>query len=487
MDYPKKILHWINNQEIPSAKKGFLPKYDPATGEVISQVARGRRADVKKAVASAMAAFNVWSARPIINRADLLRTATQLIQERKKEIDQITAIEAGKLLKEGIGEIGAVIEMGFFVAGEGRRFYGRTTTSAVPNRLAMTLRQPVGVCALITPANNPFAGLAWKVFPALLCGNTAILKPSENTPYTAILFAKILKEVGVPSGVFSVVQGFGDEAGMALVSDPRVDLISFTGSVAAGRIIQRVAGERLAKVCLEMGGKNALIVCDDADLEAAVEAAILSAFSSAGQRCAASSRIIIFNSIYEKFKDLFVQRTKKLKVGLSDKDDFGPLIRERQLNNMMKTLEDAIARGAKVLTGGHRLSGGKYKKGYYLEPTILENVSPKDEISRQELFGPITILYKVRNLKEAITLNNNSPFGLTAAIHTNNIHRIQVFLEKCRTGLVSVNGLTYGSEPHLPFGGLKNSGTGWREAGTEALDIYSEWKTIYIRYFPEKI
>ncbi|MBU1091773.1 aldehyde dehydrogenase family protein, partial [Patescibacteria group bacterium] len=336
------------------------------------------------------------------------------------------------------------------------------------------------------PANNPVAGFAWKVFPALLCGNIVVLKPSENTPYTSIVIAKILKEAGLPKGVLSVVQGLGKETGQYLIEDPRIDLISFTGSVETGRHIQETAGKRLVKICLELGGKNALVVCDDADLEQALESTVLSAFSSAGQRCASGSRIIVFDSIYENFKEKLLARTKKLKIGVKDTDDFGPLISSSARDKICNFLNLAKTQGAKIIAGGKRLSDGN-KFGYYMEPTILEDVDPEDTISKTELFGPVAILFKVKNLQEALDITNNSPFGLTAAIHTKSINRAQVFQERCRVGVVSINGHTYGSEPHMPFGGLKNSGTGWREAGTEALNTYSEWKTVYTIHNPDDI
>lgn len=487
MVYPKKILHWIDDKETPSLSDEFFQKLNPATGQVLAEVARGGKADVDKALDSAMKNFKQWSQISIVKRADILREATMLMQQRKEEIAQIVALETGKSSKDALGEVGAAIEMGFFVAGEGRRFYGRTTTSAVPNRSAYTIRQPIGVCGLITAANTPIANVAWKAFPALLCGNTAIMKAPEDTPYPAIWFAKILKEAGLPPGVFFVIQGFGKEVGASLVEDERVDLISFTGSVQVGRFIQKTAGQRLVKVCLELGGKNPLVVCDDADLESAAECAVLSAFSNAGQRCASASRIIIFDSVYEKFKNLMLEKTKKLKVGPTDEDDLGPVINEKQLKQMLEGVEKAVEDGAKILIGGHRLEDEDHKNGFYMTPTILENVSPEAEISWRELFGPITCLYKVQNLEEAIKLANNSPYGLTAAIHTRNIHRAQVFQERCSAGVVSVNGPTYGSEPHMPFGGLRDSGNGFREAGTEALDVYSEWKTIYIKHNPDLV
>lgn len=485
MTYPKKVLNFIDNREVASKSGKFFPKINPDHGRVIGRVARGNKKDANLAVEAAIGAFDKWSQTSVVDRSVLLREATILMQKRQGEIAEIVSLETGKSKKDALGEVGGAIELGFFMAGEGRRFYGRTTTSAVPNRTAMTIRAPLGICALIIPANTPIANVCWKAFPALLCGNCAVMKPSEDAPYTALWFAEILAEVGLPGGVFSVVHGFGEEVGAPLVEDSRVDLVSFTGSVPVGKYIQKTAGARLARVSLELGGKNPFVVCDDCDLEKAVSDAVLSAFSNAGQRCASGSRIIIFESVYEEFKNLMVEKTKKLKLGVSDDDDFGPVINERQLLNMLVAVKRATKLGAKLLTGGERLTDASHKKGFYMAPTILENSDPVSEISREELFGPITCFYKARDLEGAIFISNNSPFGLTAAIHTQSIHRAEVFKNKIQAGVVSINGSTYGSEPHMPFGGVKNSGTGWREPGTEALDVYSEMKTVYIKHFPE--
>lgn len=487
MSYPNTINHWINNTAIATAGGPTYSKLNPATGEVIAQVTKGTAADVDMAIQAAVAAYPAWRALSVIQRAELLRAAAQLIQQRKSEIAEIVHLETGKSKKDATAEAGAAMEMGFFVAGEGRRFYGKTTTSAMPNRTAMIVRQPIGVCGLIIAANTPLPNVAWKAFPALLCGNTAVMKPSEDIPYTAIWFAQILKEVGVPAGVFNVVQGFGQDVGAPLVADPRVDVVSFTGSVPVGKQINKVAAERLAKVCLELGGKNPFVVCDDADLDVAADFAVASAFSNAGQRCAAGSRLIVFASVYEEFKKKLLERVNKLKIGNTDDCDFGPVVNERYLNNMTAAVERAVKAGATTLTGGQRLTDSEHVGGFYYAPTILENATPMAEVSREELFGPITILYQVTNFSEALELANSTPFALTSAIHTKSIHRSQEFMDKCVAGVVSVNGPSHGSEPHMPFGGLKNSGTGWREAGTEALDVYSEWKTIYIKHNPNLV
>ena len=374
--------------------------------------------------------------------------------------------------------------MGYFVAGEGRRLYGRTTTSAVPGRQASTIRQPVGVAGLIIAANTPIANVAWKVFPAVLCGNAAVLKASEDTPETALAFARLAHEAGLPPGVLNVVNGLGEEAGQPLVEHPDVDLVSFTGSTAVGRMIARVAGERLARVCLELGGKNPLVVCDDADLERAADAAVLSAFSNAGQRCAAASRLVVFAEVYDRFVELLLARTADQKVGPGDEHDFGPVINERQLEGMLAGVEQAREAGARILTGGERLSGPGHDGGFFMAPTLVEGVGLDDQLACKELFGPIATLHRVEGFEEALAAANNSPYGLTAAIWTANVHRAQEFVARSSSGVASVNGPTYGSEPHMPFGGLRASGTGWREAGTEAIDVYSELKTVYVNHDP---
>jgi aldehyde dehydrogenase (NAD+) len=349
------------------------------------------------------------------------------------------------------------------------------------------MRQPLGVAGLIIAANTPIANVAWKVFPALLCGNSAVLKAAEDTPATAWYFGKIAHEVGLPPGVLNIIQGYGREAGEPLVANPDVDVISFTGSTAVGRRIASIAGERLAKVSLELGGKNPLVVCDDADLENAAKWVLLSAFSNAGQRCASGSRIIVFEAVYDQFRDMLVKRTMALKVGPGNEDDLGPVINEKQLENMIAAIQEARQKGAVILTGGHRLTGERHTDGFYMAPTIVENADPKDDISTMELFGPITCLYRVRDFHEALQLANESPYGLTACIHTRNFHRAIEFTQKIQVGVAVVNAGTYGSEPHMPFGGLKQSGNGAREPGTEALDVYSDLKNIIINIDPEKL
>lgn len=483
----REIPNVIAGDERPAIAGEWLDKAAPATGEPISRLARSRAADVSAAVDAALAAQPAWARETVAARGVVLRRIAQALERDSEQVAEIVAQETGKSPRDALGEVGAAVEMGYFVAGEGRRFYARTTTSGVANRQAMTVRQPLGVAGLIIAANTPIANVAWKVFPALLCGNSAVLKASEDTPETALAFARIAAEVGLAPGVLNVVQGLGEEAGAPLVEHPGVAIVSFTGSTTVGRWIARVAGERLAKVCLELGGKNPLIVCDDADLDAAAEAAALSAFSNAGQRCAAGSRVLVFDSVYERFRDLLVERANAQRVGPGDEHDFGPVINERQLEQMLDGLRRAQAAGAQIVAGGERLTGPEHAGGFFMAPTLVEGAALGSEIACTELFGPIATLHRVAGFEEAIAAANDSPYGLTAAIWTASVHRGQEFLARIQSGVASVNGPTYGSEPHMPFGGLRASGNGWREAGTEALDVYSDLKTVYVNHDPARV
>ena len=484
---PKIVPNWINGAESEAVSQETFGKVSPHSGIELCQVARSNLADVQIAIQAARNAQSSWAEITPVQRGDMLYDITRAMRTHQKEMAAIVAMETGMSFNAALGETGGAIAQGEFTAGEGRRFYGRTTTSAVANKYAMTVRQPLGVAGLIIAANTPIANVAWKVFPALLCGNAAVLKAAEDTPATAWYFGKIAHEAGLPPGVLNIIQGYGKEAGGPLVSNPEVDVVSFTGSTAVGRQIASVAGQRLAKVSLELGGKNPLVVCDDADLEAAAKWVLLSAFSNAGQRCASGSRIIVFDSVYDRFRDMLAERTNQLKVGPSNDDDLGPVINEKQLNNMLATTEQAGKEGATVLTGGKRLTDDAHAGGFYMAPTLIENVDPEDDISTIELFGPIACLYRVSDFQEALQLANNLPCGLTACIRTLNFHRAMEFTRKVQAGVAVVNAGTFGSEPHMPFGGSKQSGNGTRKPGTEALDVYSDLKNIIINIDPEKL
>jgi alpha-ketoglutaric semialdehyde dehydrogenase len=487
LELPDIIPNQIGGVDKPAHDGRTFAKVDPATGKLLCRVAQSSNDDVERAVAAAKQAQPAWADLTVVKRGDILREIAILMRTHRAAIAELVSRETGKSKKDAIGETDAAIEMGFFVAGEGRRFYGQTTTSAVPNKTALVVRQPLGVAGLIIAANTPIANVAWKAFPALLCGNAAVLKAAEDTPLSAWAFGVLAREAGVPEGVYSTIHGFGEQAGAPLVEHPDVAVVSFTGSCEVGRWIAQAAGKRLAKTCLELGGKNPLIVCDDADLQNAVTWTLGSAFSNAGQRCAAGSRILVFDAVYDQFKTMLVEAVGKMKVGTADTDDFGPVINEEQMTNMLAAVERAKAAGAAILTGGTRVTGPGYDGGYFVAPTIIEGAVHGDEISRTELFGPITCLYRVTSFDEAVAIANDSPFGLTASVHTQSLHRAMTFLNRIQAGVAVVNGGTYGSEPHMPFGGLRQSGNGWREAGTQALDVYSDLKTIYINHAPSKV
>ena len=467
------VANLVAGASSPAASGEWLDKLRPADGSLLCRVARSGAEDVDLAVTAARAAQPGWAARTAVERGDLLRDLALLLRERREEASAVVVEETGKPREFALGETDAAVEMGLFVAGEGRRSYGRTTTASMPHRTVLTVRQPLGVAGLIMSFNTPLPNVAWKAFPALLCGNAAVVKPSEHTPASARLFGELADEVGIPPGVLNVLQGLGAEAGAALVEHPDVDLVSFTGSAATGRWINEKAGARLAKVCLELGGKNALVVCDDADLENAVRWALASAFSNAGQRCASASRIVVLDALYDAFRERLLEGAAALAPE--------PVISEQSLDRILDALSRAASDGARVLCGGERVD----RPGWHLPPTVVEGAPPAAEISRSELFGPVTVLYRVRDLDEAIALVNASPYGLTAAIHTASVHRALRFAEAVQAGVVVVNGGTHGSEPHMGFGGVKSSGTGWREAGVEALDVYSDWKIVNLIADPE--
>src|SRR5210317_1429644 len=369
---PDTIPNWINGEECAAVAGQTFDKLSPHSGQKLCQVVRSNENDVRIAIQAAKTARAAWADYTPVSRGDLLYDIAQAMRKQQEEIASIVSLETGMSFKQALGETGGAIAQGEFMAGEGRRFYGRTTTSAVPNKYAMTVRQPLGVAGLIIAANTPIANVAWKVFPALICGNAAVLKAAEDTPATAWYFARLAHEAGLPPGVLNVIQGQGPEAGAPLVASPDVDVISFTGSTAVGRRIASIAGERLAKVSLELGGKNPLVVCDDADLETAAKWVLLSAFSNAGQRCASGSRIIVFDSIYDRFRDMLVERTNQLKVGPGNDDDLGPVINEKQLANMLGVVQAAQQKGAVVITGGHRLTDESHAGGFYMTPTLIE-------------------------------------------------------------------------------------------------------------------
>lgn len=492
MTYPEHIPHWINDVEAHSEASAtrVSPTFDkrcPIDDRVIAAVERGGAADVARAIAAAQSASDAWSRLPAPRRGEVLARAARLLREREREFGETVRLETGKPWKNAVAEVASSADLADFMAGEGSRFYGKTMTTPIDHRAVHTVRSPIGICAGIMPFNSPLAGIAWKTFPALLCGNAIVVKSHELTPYTAVQVGHLLRDAGLPAGLYSAVQGYGPEVGAPLVQDTRVGLVSFTGSAATGKLVQKMVSERavLGKVCLELGGKNPLVVCDDADLALAVEHATASAFIDAGQRCAAGSRLLVFDGVYDAFRERLIERIRAVKVGSGPDDECGPVVTRANLDRLIATIDRAQGRGARVLAGGGRVEA--LAPGYYLQPTLIENVAPDDELSQHELFGPVTCLYRVRDFTHAVELANSTSFGLTGAIHTRNLHRVQEFIRCYHGGLVSVNGPTYGAGPHMPFGGVKNSGNGFREPGTEALDVYTEWKTVVVNHDPRAI
>jgi aldehyde dehydrogenase (NAD+) len=490
--YPDHVLHWIDDVEARSDARATnaptpFEKRCPIDDRLLAAVESGGAADVGRAVAAAATACEAWGRVPAPRRGEVLARAARLLREREREFGAIVQLETGKPWKNAVAEVGSSADLADFMAGEGSRFYGKTMTSPIDNRAVQTIRSPIGVCAGIMPFNSPLAGIAWKVFPALLCGNAIVVKSHELTPYTAVLVGRLLRDAGLPRGLYAAVQGFGPAVGAPLVQDSRVGVVSFTGSAPTGKLVQKMVSERpvLGKVCLELGGKNPLVVCDDADLTLAVEHAVASAFIDAGQRCAAGSRLLVFDSVYDGFRDRLLERVKSVKVGSGPDDDCGPVISRASRERLIEAIDAARGRGARVLAGGQAVDA--LAPGYYLQPTVIENAGPDDDLSQHELFGPITCLFRVRDFEHAVSVANATTYGLTGAIHTRNLHRVQEFVRRYQGGLVSVNGPTYGAGPHMPFGGVKNSGNGFREPGTESLDVYTEWKTVVVNYDPRAI
>lgn len=473
-----RIGNWINGRLAEPEQDAWIEKFNPHTGELSSLVANSSDADVCAAIDAARAAFPAWSETPPVRRGQVLSAIAAVMKARAAEIADCIAVETAKPPMDATGETGGAILQAEYFAGEGMRLHGRSLTSGVAGKHSHTIRQPHGVAGLIVPANTPIANITWKVFPALICGNSVVLKASEDSPRIALLFAELTTQAGLPNGILNVIQGRGDHAGAALVRNAGVDVISFTGSTGVGRWIAEAAGRRLTRVSLELGGKNPFVVCDDADIEKAVHWAKLSAFSNAGQRCASGSRILVFADVYDQFVEEFVRAAKGLKLGVDPNCDLGPVINKRQQTNILAAIDHARNEGGRVLCGGRAPEGAELSAGYYVEPTVVEGLQPTAVLSCHEIFGPVASLHRVETMQEALDIANATDYGLTAAIHTRSVDRAMWFAQRVRTGVANINLGTFGSEPHMPFGGLGVSGNGTREPGLEALDVYSELKNI---------
>jgi aldehyde dehydrogenase (NAD+) len=439
--------------------------------------------DAVRAIAAAEHAYADWRLVPAPRRAEMLFRAAQLVADRKEQFARDMTREMGKVLEETRGDVQEAIDMTFFMAGEGRRMYGQTVPSELRDKFAMSVRQPLGVCGVITPWNFPMAIPSWKIVPALVCGNTVVFKPSSLTPLSAVNFVKVLAEAGVPPGVVNMVTG-GPEVGTVLSTHDAVKVVSFTGSTAVGRLVNQNAAPAFKKVHLEMGGKNIVIVMDDAQLELAVEGCVWGGFGTTGQRCTAASRIVVHEKVHDEFLAEFSRRVKALRVGDGGVDgvQMGPSISESQLQTVMRYVEIGRNENARLVLGGHRLQEGAYARGWFHEPTIFADVQPSMRIAREEIFGPVVSVMRCRSLAEAIDIGNDVEYGLSASIYTRDINSAFAAMRDMYTGLFYVNAPTIGAEVHLPFGGTKATGNGHREAGIAALDVFSEWKSIYVDF-----
>jgi alpha-ketoglutaric semialdehyde dehydrogenase len=439
--------------------------------------------DVDAAIAAAARAYETWRLVPAPKRAEILFAASRLIESRKDALARDMTREMGKVLEETRGDVQEAIDMTLFMAGEGRRLYGQTVPSELRDKFAMSVRQPLGVCSVITPWNFPMAIPSWKIAPALVCGNTVVLKPATLTPLSALNFVKVLEEAGLPRGVVNLVTG-GSDVGTRMSTHETVKVVSFTGSTAVGRIVSENAAPGFKKVHLEMGGKNVVMIMDDAKIDLAVEGCLWGGFGTTGQRCTAASRVVVHERVYDAFMRGFVARTQALRVGdgLDERSQVGPSVSQAQLETVMKYVAIGRDEGATLLAGGHRLDTGPHARGWFHEPTIFGDVDPRMRIAQEEIFGPVVSVMRCRSLEEAIAIGNGVAYGLSASIYTQDINKAFAAMRDMYTGIFYVNAPTIGAEVHLPFGGTKATGNGHREAGTAALDVFSEWKSIYIDY-----
>lgn len=479
-----KLTNYVNGKWQEAAGGNFVPVWNPATGEELAQVQMSSAAEVAAAVRAAKAAQKKWAKVPAPKRADYLYEIGRLMKERKEQLAQVLTKEMGKVIEEGRGEVQEGIDMAYYMAGEGRRMFGETTPSELADKFAMSVRAPIGVVGLITPWNFPVAIATWKSFPAIVAGNTFLWKPATETPMMAYEMGKIFEEVGLPEGVANIVFGAGSEVGTAMIEHPDVRVISFTGSTETGRKVAEAGGRNLKKVSLEMGGKNAIIVMDDADLDLAVEGILWSAFGTAGQRCTACSRVIVHKDVKEDLQNRLLNKIETLTIGdgMDETVKVGPVINKKALEKIHAYTEIGKSEGAKLLVGGEILTGAQYDDGNYYAPTMFTDVTADMRIAQEEIFGPVVSIIEVANFEEAIEVNNGVIYGLSSSIYTADVNQVFKAQRDLDTGIVYINAGTTGAEIHLPFGGTKGTGNGHRDSGVAALDVFTEWKSIYVDY-----
>ena len=477
--------NFINGKFVPAKSGKTYENRNPAdTDDLVGVFPSSDAADVADAVAAAKAAYPKWKATPAPARGEIMRRATEKLIARKEECAKIETREMGKVLKETRGDVQEAIDTGLYAAGESRRLWGTVVPSELANKMAYVTRQPMGVWGMICPWNFPMAIPSWKLFPALTCGNTAVIKPATLTPASTHEFVAALVEAGVPAGVVNIVYGAGAAVGEALLQSPDVSGVSFTGSSEVGRRIAEVCGKSLKRCSLELGGKNAEIVLDDADLDLALEGVLWGAFGTTGQRCTATSRLIVQAGVYDRLVGMVVERAKKLKVGngLDESNEVGPCVSDGQRKTVHGYVEIGKMEGAKLLCGGEPFKGGAYDKGFFYKPTVFGDVTATMRIAKEEIFGPVLSCIRVKDFDEAVKVLNGTPYGLSSSIYTRNVNLAMKAVELLEAGITYVNAPTIGAECHLPFGGVKDTGNGHREGGWTAYDIFSEPKTVYIDY-----
>ncbi|OGP61792.1 MAG: aldehyde dehydrogenase [Deltaproteobacteria bacterium RBG_13_47_9] len=480
----ERIKNYINGKWTDSKSGETFGSINPANkDEVVGMISKSGQEDVDQAVRAAREAYDGWRLTPAPRRGEILFGGVENLIKHKAALGRMVTREMGKVLPEGMGDVQEAIDMGYFMAGEGRRLSGETVPSELPNKDMKSLRVPIGVFGLITSWNFPMAIPAWKIFPALICGNTVVFKPSSDTSACAAKFLEGLVEAGLPKGVLNLVHGPGGEVGEYLVSHPGVDAISFTGSFDTGKRLEGICGSIHRIIATEMGGKNAIIVMDDANLDLAIEGAIWGGFGTTGQRCTAASRVVVHKKVYQKFTERFKAAASCLRLGegLRKSSDVGPVINESQFNKILHYIEIGKKEGAKLLLGGKAYRRGNCSKGYFIEPTLFGHVAPEMRIAQEEIFGPVVSIIKTQDLEEAIQIVNRTPYGLSSAIYTQNVNSTAIAERDLETGIVYLNASTIGAEIQLPFGGIKHSGYGRKEAGGRggAIDTYSRWKVIY--------
>ena len=477
--------NFINGEWVAAKSGKTLENRNPAnTDEIIGEFPLSGPEDVDAAVSAARNAYKSWRLTPAPKRAEILFRVAELLLKRKEDFARDMTREMGKVLAETRGDVQEAIDMTYYMAGEGRRLFGQTTPSELPNKFAMSVRQPIGVCGMITPWNFPMAIPSWKMTPALVCGNTVVLKPAEDTPLSSYHLVDTMVEAGLPAGVVNLVSGDGPGAGAPLAEHKDVPVISFTGSTATGRIIAQTCAPGFKHCSLEMGGKNIILVMEDANLDLAIDGAIWGGFGTTGQRCTAASRIGVHKSVYGEFVSRLAERAQKLKVGngLDPSVEVGPLINEQQLQTVMSYVEIGKKEGAKLLTGGNQLDSGGHVRGWFYAPTVFGDCDSKMRVAQEEIFGPVVSVIPIDSLEQGIEVANGVPYGLSASIYTRNVNHAFAAIQDLYTGIVYVNAPTIGAETHLPFGGTKQTGNGHREAAVAGIEFFSEWKSVYIDY-----